>query len=282
MNNNPIQWYPGHMEKARRQMAESLSHVDLLIELRDARAPLSSANPLIMQMVNQKPHLIILSKADLADDKISQKWITYFSSLGKEALALDVNKDDVRKILSDKIRAMLKAKIEKAKERGIRNKTLRVMIAGIPNVGKSTLINRALKRKALKAENRPGVTRSLLWVKLSDDIELLDTPGVLWPRFDDQEAAYHLVLIGSLNPQIIDKEPIIAYGLDYYYKHYPELLKKRYDLDDLKGDLLLKIGQNKGFVSSEGVKKKQVREYLFNEFKDNLLGKMSWEDEPHE
>ena len=153
MNNNPIQWYPGHMEKARRQMAESLSHVDLLIELRDARAPLSSANPLIMQMVNQKPHLIILSKADLADDKISQKWITYFSSLGKEALALDVNKDDVRKILSDKIRAMLKAKIEKAKERGIRNKTLRVMIAGIPNVGKSTLINRALKRKALKAEN---------------------------------------------------------------------------------------------------------------------------------
>ena len=277
VNNNPIQWYPGHMEKARRQMVENLSHVDLLIELRDARAPFASANPIINQMVNQKPHLIVLSKADLADEKVTKEWIQHFQDKGKEAMALDANAMDVRDILSKKIRLMLKVKIEKAKERGIRNKKLRVMIAGIPNVGKSTLINRCLKRKALKVENRPGVTRSLQWVKLFDDIELLDTPGVLWPRFEDQKSAYHLVLIGSLNSQVVDRKPIILYALDYLHQNYPEALSKRYDLSDLEGDLLFKIGQNKGILNKGEVNTTQVLEFLLNEFKDNRLGKISWE-----
>ena len=272
-----INWYPGHMEKARRQMVENLSHVDLLIELRDARAPYASANPIINQMVNQKPHLIILSKADLADEKLTQAWIDFYHQKGQEALALDANKNDVRDVLSKKIRQMLQAKIEKAKARGIRNKKLRVMIAGIPNVGKSTLINRCIKRKALRVENRPGVTRSLQWVKLFEDIELLDTPGVLWPRFDDQKSAYHLVLIGSLNPQVVDQKPIILYALDYLKEHYPKFLLKRYDLLNLEGDLLLKIGTNKKIYDKGEVDTEQVVSYLLNEFKDNRLGRVSWE-----
>lgn len=250
MNENKtiINWYPGHMAKANRQMEEQLKLVDIVIELRDARMPLASGNPLLNSLAKDKKHLIILNKADKADKEENKKWLNYF----ERALLIDsLNEKNTNRIINE-VKDILKEKLEKAKARGIRKKILRAMVVGIPNVGKSTFINNIVNRKIAKAENRPGVTKNLQWIRINEDVELLDTPGVLWPKIEDQRQALILALLGSINDEILDKEALANFGINYIKDNYPMLLNKRYDIDENKSDLIKEIGLSKKCLTNDG------------------------------
>ena len=250
MNENKtiINWYPGHMAKANRQMEEQLKLVDIVIELRDARMPLASGNPLLNSLAKDKKHLIILNKADKADKEENKKWLNYF----ERALLIDsLNEKNTNRIINE-VKDILKEKLEKAKARGIRKKVLRAMVVGIPNVGKSTFINNIVNRKIAKAENRPGVTKNLQWIRINEDVELLDTPGVLWPKIEDQRQALILALLGSINDEILDKEALANFGINYIKDNYPMLLNKRYDIDENKSDLIKEIGLSKKCLTNDG------------------------------
>ena len=250
MNENKtiINWYPGHMAKANRQMEEQLKLVDIVIELRDARMPLASGNPLLNSLAKDKKHLIILNKADKADKEENKKWLNYF----ERALLIDsLNEKNTNRIINE-VKDILKEKLEKAKARGIRKKVLRAMVVGIPNVGKSTFINNIVNRKIAKAENRPGVTKNLQWIRIKEDVELLDTPGVLWPKIDDQRQALILALLGSINDEILDKEALANFGINYIKDNYPMLLNKRYDIDENKSDLIKEICLSKKCLTNDG------------------------------
>ncbi|MBQ5444446.1 MAG: ribosome biogenesis GTPase YlqF, partial [Erysipelotrichaceae bacterium] len=225
---NQINWYPGHMAKARRQMEEQLKLVDIVIELRDARIPEASANPILKELSRNKPVLIILNKSDLADERKNLLWKEAF----EHCLITDSVDERLTKTVTDEVKSILKDKLERAKARGIRKKVLRAMVVGIPNVGKSTFINNIVKKKAAKAENRPGVTKALQWIRINEDVELLDTPGVLWPKFDDQNDAMLLALLGSINDDVLDKEGLVRFGLSYLSKIYPGLIEKRYGVNE--------------------------------------------------
>ena len=269
-----INWYPGHMAKANRQMEEELKLVDIVIELRDARIPLASANPMLEKLAKNKERLIILNKADKADPKENEKWLKYFD---KAILTDSVNQRLTNKVVSE-VKEILKAKLDKAKARGIRKKVLRAMIVGIPNVGKSTFINNIVKRKIAKAENRPGVTVNLQWIRINEDLELLDTPGVLWPKLDDQEKAMKLALLGTINDDVLDKEEMVRYGLDYLKKEYPGLLKERYLIDETKDNLIEEIALTKNWLSSEGQADKQKSiDMILKDIRSDRLGKITFE-----
>lgn len=271
-----IQWFPGHMAKANRQMEEELKLVDIVIELRDARAPLASFNPNFEKMFNGKPRLVILNKADLADSKENDIWLKHFNS--NNTILVNSTHDDLKKIIVDKVQLILADKIAKAKARGIRNKTLRAMVVGIPNVGKSTFINNIVKKKVNKVENRPGVTKSLNWININQDLSLLDTPGVLWPKFENQTQATILALIGSINDDILDKVDLTNFGLDYIKKEYPGLLNARYQIDETSDDLLNAIGRQKGWLISGGtVDKARACDLILKDIRNNNIGRISYE-----
>ena len=243
-----INWYPGHMAKARRQMEEQLKLVDIIIELRDARIPLASANPVLAELSKNKPVLIILNKADLADDEQNHKWKEHFNN----CLIVDSTSDNLSRDVIDQIKIILKDKLERAKARGIRKKVLRAMVVGIPNVGKSTFINNIVRKKIAKSENRPGVTRNLQWIKLNEDVELLDTPGVLWPKIEDKKDAVLLALLGSIRDEILDKELLVNYGLDYIITNYQGLIHRRYEVNEDDADLIRSIALNRKWLASNG------------------------------
>ena len=269
-----INWYPGHMAKARRQMEEELKLVDIVIELRDARMPLASANPLLEELARNKKRLIILNKADMADEEENRKWLSFF----ERALPADSVNDRLTNRVVNEVKDILKDKLEKAKARGIRKKTLRAMVVGIPNVGKSTFINNIVKKKAAKAENRPGVTKNLQWIRINEDVELLDTPGVLWPKFDDQEKARILALLGSINDDILDKEALCAFGINYIKENYPGLLNKRYGIDESKEDLIKEIALNRKWLVSEGEPDIQKTcEMCLKDVRGGSLGRITFE-----
>ncbi len=274
----PINWYPGHMEKARREMQETLKSVDLIIELRDARLPLSSRNPLLHEMANNKPILLILTKKDRADEKETNKWL---EKLNQEnpTITLNVTTDSVKKIVIPKIEEMLKEKRERALRRGIRNKILRVMVVGIPNVGKSTFINRLSMKSSLKAENRPGVTRSLSLIRLSEGISILDTPGVLWPKFSDPTTGEKLAIIGSISDNAIDKEDLCKAALSYLIKEYPEMLMKNYGITSKdEEEAFNQAGLYRHWIKEEGlVDNKRCADLLLNEFRNDESLCISWE-----
>ena len=269
-----INWYPGHMAKARRQMEEEPKLVDIVIELRDARMPLASANPLLEELARNKKRLIILNKADMADEEENRKWLSFF----ERALPADSVNDRLTNRVVNEVKDILKDKLEKAKARGIRKKTLRAMVVGIPNVGKSTFINNIVKKKAAKAENRPGVTKNLQWIRINEDVELLDTPGVLWPKFDDQEKARILALLGSINDDILDKEALCAFGINYIKENYPGLLNKRYGIDESKEDLIKEIALNRKWLVSEGEPDIQKTcEMFLKDVRGGSLGRITFE-----
>lgn len=269
-----INWYPGHMAKANRQMEEELKLVDIVIELRDARIPLASANPMLEKLAKNKERLIILNKADKADPKENEKWLKYF---GKAILTDSINQRLTNKVV-DEVKEILKAKLEKAKARGIRKKVLRAMIVGIPNVGKSTFINNIVKRKIAKVENRPGVTVNLQWIRINEDLELLDTPGVLWPKLDDQEKAMRLALLGTINDDVLDKEEMVRFGLDYLKKEYPGLLNERYSIDESKDNLIEEIAYSRNWLSNEGQADKQKSiDMILKDIRSDKLGRITFE-----
>lgn len=270
-----INWYPGHMAKARRQMEEQLKLVDIIVELRDARIPEASANPLLAELSKNKPVLIILNKADYADPLISEKWQKKY----EHCLLTDSVSENLTKRVVKEIQTILASKLERAKARGIRKKVLRAMVVGIPNVGKSTFINNIVKKKVTKTENRPGVTKSLQWIRINEDVELLDTPGVLWPKFDNQEDARLLALLGSINDDVLDKQDLVIHGLEYIRDRYPGMLKDRYDITEEETDLLEAIARKKLWLMSEDrINTEKAVDLILKDIRNNRIGRISWQD----
>ncbi len=227
-----VQWYPGHMSKARRQMEEDLKLIDLVIEVLDARAPLSSRNPDIDKMAANKSRLIVMNKSDLADKTISEQWKNYFAKLGIETVFLDCkNKEGLRNVMPA-VREVCKSKIERNLKRGIKNQPIRAMVAGIPNVGKSTFINAFCGRNIAKTGNKPGVTVGKQWIKVNNELELLDTPGILWPKFEDRDVGLNLAFLGSINDEILVTEELAGELLIKLTDEYPKLIGVRYGLDE--------------------------------------------------
>lgn len=273
-----IQWFPGHMQKARRQMEEQLKLVDIVIELRDARIPLASANPILMDLAKNKQRLIILNKADMADEFKTKKWQEYFISEGFHCLIIDSLNERITNKVVTEIKEILKDKLEKAKARGIRKKVLRAMICGIPNVGKSTFINNIVKKKAAKAENRPGVTRNLQWIRINEDVELLDTPGVLWPKFEGKEGLL-LALLGSINDDVLNKQELLEYGLNYIKENYPGYLNKRYEIDENCESLIKAIAIKKLWLKNDNeINEDKANSLLLKDIRNGIIGRISFED----
>lgn len=225
-----IQWYPGHMTKARRAMQEDIKLIDLIIELVDARVPLSSRNPDIDQLGKGKARLILLNKSDMADDRRSEAWMAWFQAQGFHVVKVNSRTGAGLKQINAAVQEACREKIERDRRRGILNRPVRAMVVGIPNVGKSTFINSFAGKACAKTGNKPGVTKGNQWIRLNRTLELLDTPGILWPKFEDQTVGLNLAFIGSINDEIIDKTELAAELADFLMTHYREMLEARYQL----------------------------------------------------
>lgn len=226
-----IQWFPGHMAKARREVTEKMKFVDLVIELVDARLPLSSRNPMLDQIIQQKPRIILLNKADLADTKATQQWQAYFAHQGIASLAIEAQVGKgIPKIMS-LAKEVLKEKRARDQARGLKERPIRAIIIGIPNVGKSTLMNRLVKKNIAKTGNQPGVTKGQQWLKVGQELELLDTPGILWPKFEDETIGKKLALTGAIKDQLIHMDDVALFGLNHFLNYNADGLAKTYNID---------------------------------------------------
>ena len=279
--NTIINWFPGHMAKARREITESLSKVDIIFELYDARIPYSSKNPMIDEIVGNKPRLVLLNKANIADPKITKEWIQYYNN--KNILALDIDSItgyNINKINSYAIKA-LEETFQKRAKKGIISKTIKAMILGIPNVGKSTLINKLSKRKATVVGDKPGVTKSQTWIKVTEDLFLLDTPGILWPKFEDQMVGVKLAMAGSIKDDILNLEEITLLSIDYLKNNYPKNLMERYNLDELKDtkeEIFDDICKKRGCILKNNVLDYNRASVLFmNDLRNVRIGALSYE-----
>lgn len=247
-----IQWFPGHMNKAKREVSEKLKYVDIVFELVDARLPQSSRNPLLGQIIQHKPRLLILNKADLADSQETKKWLDFYHKQGISAIAINAKEDNAKKILLKASQMVLKEKRERDKARGIKERAIRGMVLGIPNVGKSTLLNRLVGKKIAATGNKPGVTKGQQWLKITGSLELLDTPGILWPKFEDPKVAQTLAVSGAIKDQLLHLDDLALFALEFLEKNYPESLKNRYGfteeiLADTPVNQLLFLTKNRGF-----------------------------------
>lgn len=281
----PIQWFPGHMAKAKREIKEHIKQVDLVIELKDARIPYSSTNPMVDEIVGNKPRLILLNKSTLADPKVTKKWQDYYKSLGILSLDIDsISSYNVKNIVKYATMALKDLFLAREKK-GIKSKTIKALIIGIPNVGKSTLINTLAKRKAVKVGDKPGVTKSQTWIKVTDDLFLLDTPGILWPKFEDQNVGLKLAMAGSIKDEILDMEYVCCQAISYIGNRYPELLKARFNLEEINEDpyqVMAEIGKKRGcFIKGGEIDLDRVKTIFMNELRGNKIGAMSYE-EPEE
>ncbi|MCF0114562.1 MAG: ribosome biogenesis GTPase YlqF [Erysipelotrichaceae bacterium] len=277
--NATINWFPGHMMKAKREMQESMKMVDMVIEIRDSRIPYSSRNPMLDELIQQKPRLIILSKKDRSEPKETQKWVSALSNETTECIALDLLHDNVNTPIITSCQRVMAPKIERMKRKGIRPRAIRAMVVGIPNVGKSTLINRIAKKKVAQTADRPGVTTSLKWIKMNNELELLDTPGVLWPKFEDQKIGLNIALIGSINDQILNLEEVAAYAIEIMNKYYPDCLKDNYGIEEKDPyKVLLELGKLKGFLlKNNEIDYQRTIIFFLNELRDSKLGALTWE-----
>lgn len=280
-NNTPnINWYPGHMTKARRAMQEDIKLIDLVIELLDARIPLASRNPDIDSMSANKKRMILLNKADLANEAITLKWIKYFKDLGYEVVPLDSrNRNKMNDVLSS-VMVACKDKIERDRKRGILNRPIRAMIVGIPNVGKSTFINSFAKKAVAKTGNKPGVTKGKQWIRLNKDVELLDTPGILWPKFEDKEVGVKLALIGSINDQILNIEELALDLIERLRKISPGLISGRFEVEEEGSayEVLENIGRRRGTLKKGSeIDTEKAANILIDEYRSGKLGRISLE-----
>lgn len=275
-----INWFPGHMTKAKREMQEKLKMVDMVIECRDARIPYSSKNPLLEEIIQQKPRLILLTKIDKADPVRTKEWIEILSNETTQVLAVNVLKDNVVSLITQASQECMKAMIERQKRRGINPRAIRAMVVGIPNVGKSTLINRIAKKKAVQAADRPGVTRSLTWVKVTKDLELLDTPGVLWPKFEDEHVGMCLAVTGAIRDEILPLEDVCAYAMRHLIHCYPEQLKERFDVEiiDDPYEMIERIARKRGFIKANNqLDMDRAIQRFLRDVRDDFVGRITWE-----
>ena len=276
-----VQWYPGHMTKAKRIMLEDIKLIDLVIELIDSRVPLSSRNPDIDEIAKGKSRLVLLNKSDLADPCKNEEWIDYFNKKDMIALLVDSKSRNGFSPINKSIEEACKAKIERNRQRGIINRPVRAMVVGIPNVGKSTFINSMCKKASAKTGNKPGVTKGKQWINLNKNVELLDTPGILWPRFDDEKTGMHLAFIGSINDEIIDETQLAMELMEYLVKLYPGALYKRYEVDEsqktdvILNDIAIKRGCLKKGNEPDYSKASNI---ILDDFRSGRLGRITFEE----
>ena len=277
-----IQWYPGHMIKTRRRMEEDLKLVDAVCELLDARIPISSRNPDIDAICGSKPRMVILNRIDLADPDATAKWSEYYKARGLTVLRTDCKSRKGIDRFIPAVRELLAEKLQRYQERGFVNKPLKLMIVGIPNVGKSTFINQVSGRKGAKAENRPGVTRGKQWVTVDSGLLLLDTPGILWPKFEDPQVGMMLAFTGAVKEGVIDLEELSCRLMELLLKYYPQVLLERYKVEAEPGTpgyaLLEMAGRKRGFLLRGGeVHTERMAKVLMDEFRSGKLGKFTLE-----
>ncbi len=278
-----LQWFPGHMAKTRRLITDSLKLVDVVIELVDARLPLSSRNPEIDKIVGKRPRVLVLNKADIADSNSNTKWLNFFEKQGISAILMDSQSGKGLKNLESAIEEVLAEKLERERQKGMQRRTVRVMVVGIPNVGKSSFINRLSGRAATKTGDRPGITTAKQWIKVAGKYEILDTPGILWPKFEDPEVAKRIAFTGGIKDEIMDIEELAFYLVGYLRKSYPELLNERFklteetsNLDDF--ELLELIGKKRGCIVSGGnVDTLRASNLILDEFRAAKIGKITLE-----
>jgi len=276
-----IQWYPGHMAKAKRLIKENLIAIDLVVEILDARLPYSSRNPDIEQIVERKPRVLALNKADLADPAILDQWVRYFQEQGLVAIPIDAVKGQGLNKLVNAIREAMKEKMARIKEKRGNARPIRIMVLGIPNVGKSSFINKLSKQNSAKVGNRPGVTKGKQWIKIAGDMELLDTPGVLWPKFEDQEVGRRLAATGAISDEVFPVEEVVFWLLNYLKENKVQILQERYKLENIPEtaqELLEVIGRKRGCLASGGVlDENKTFNLILQEFRKGLLGKVTLE-----
>ena len=278
-----IQWFPGHMAKTRRLISDNLKLVDVVIELVDARIPLSSRNPEIDRIVNNKPRVIVMNKSDIADLEANKRWLSYFKQKGIEAVLVDSLSGRGVNSVTSAIDRVLKDKYERERKKGIIKHSVKMMIVGIPNVGKSSLINRLAGRSAAKTGDRPGITTAKQWIRLSGKFELLDTPGILWPKFEDVLTARKIAFTGGIKDDILDIEELACYLLEYLRDNYEVRLKERYKItDDIKDftgfELLGLVGRKRGALVSGGkIDSFKAAGFVLDDFRDAKIGNITLE-----
>lgn len=275
-----IQWFPGHMAKALRQVKENLKSVDIVLELVDARLPESSRNPQLAEVLQDKPSIIVLTKMDLADPAETKKWINYYENMGQPAIAVNSNSGNL-KIIEKKIKEILADKLQSRKEKGIQNQKLRAMCIGIPNVGKSTLLNHLVKKNVAQTGNRPGVTKAQQWLKAGKDLQLLDTPGILWPKFEDPLVGKKLALTGAIKDTLYAKDDVALYAVEHFIHTNPNALAQRYrltqsEIEDTTVETLLAITRNMGFKEDYD----RASERLIFEIRKGKLGRYTLDKTP--
>ena len=275
-----FQWYPGHMTKAKRQMQEDIKLIDLVIELVDARLPLSSKNPDIDELAKNKSRLILLNKSDLADEKKNIEWENYFKEQGYFVVKLDSRKSNGMKTITNVIGTACKEKIERDKKRGIINRPVRAMVVGIPNVGKSTFINSYAKRACAKTGNKPGVTKGKQWIRINKTLELLDTPGILWPKFEDQTVGLRLALVGSIKDEILNNDELAFELIKFMKVNYAGILSERYNIDETIADemVIYEIAKSRNcLLKGNELDISKASRLLLDDFRSGMLGKITLE-----
>ncbi|MBP3600539.1 MAG: ribosome biogenesis GTPase YlqF [Clostridia bacterium] len=275
-NTQSIQWFPGHMTKARRKIKEVLPLIDAVAEVVDARIPLSSRNPELKDIIGDKPHIILLNKCDMADKAVTEEWIRYYKTQNITAIALDCKTGKGLNTFKDTVKTALADKLEAYRQKGMVGKPLRVMVVGIPNVGKSSFINKIAGNTKAKVENRPGVTRGNQWFTIDKQLELLDTPGVLWPKFEDKTVGEHLAFTGAVKDRVLDTELLAMRLLEILAENYRDLLTKRYgdiDFDCDSYELLCRIGKKRGMVIRGGeTDTERAANMLLEEYRNCKIG----------
>jgi ribosome biogenesis GTPase A len=282
-----IQWFPGHMTRAKRQIEEKLKLIDVVLELLDARLPESSRNPMIDEILKHKPRIVLLNKSDLADPEITQEWVRYYAGRGIEALPIDASTGTQLKEIVPRSKELLREKRERLLSKGVNPRAVRAIIVGIPNVGKSTLINRLAGRSIAATGDRPGVTKGQQWIKVGVEMELLDTPGILWPKFEDPEVGFRLAASGAIKDEILNAQDIAFHTLRFLIELYPDRLKDRYDLEQIPAanpessdvvDLMESIGRKRGCLASGGrVDLDKASQLILRDLRGGRLGRISLE-----
>ena len=278
-----LQWFPGHMAKTRRMISDNLKLVDVVVELLDARLPLSSRNPEIDKIAGDKPRVLVLNKADIADQKATKAWIEYFKNCGLVTIAVDSQSGKGFSALSPAIDSVMKERFERDRARGIQRHAVKLMVVGIPNVGKSSFINRLSGRSAAKTGDRPGITTTKQWIRIAGKYELLDTPGILWPKFESEEVARRIAFTGGIRDEIIDIEELACYLIEYLARNYSESIIERFKLneEDLElemFDLLEQIGRKRGCVVSGGnIDTYRAAALVLDEFRSAKIGAITLE-----
>lgn len=281
MQEKQIQWFPGHMAKTRRMISENLKNVDIVIEILDARIPRSSRNPEISRLIGQKPSLILLNKCSLADPVLTKGWVNFYTSDSSVCIATDCITGEGLKAIAPAVKGILSEKVERYEKKGMNGRTLKAMVLGIPNVGKSSLINKLCGAKKAKVENRPGVTLDKQWFATSVGLDLLDMPGVLWPKFDDRTVGENLALTGAIKDSILDIESLAAVLCSRLAKSYPALFCARYKLESIPEELqpyqvVELIGKKRGFLVSGGeINTERTANMLLDEFRSGKIGRIT-------